>query len=452
MKRIRVVNKTNAVAFITVVGICCLASSQTDASFHLQRLMKGMVRNRDAPNRPSVFASRFFNENHTRDRTKKRDKKQQRVQPLKQTFSIHQLQQQAATQYDSQGDEGDVDVSSRQKKQPTTAPTSSPTVSRNNKNSDGKDKPSATFTLSPVSVPASTTTFTISPVSVPVGNENEKGKTTNAPVRAPAIPPVPITLLLRPTETPTAKPIVSIPLDVSPDSPAPTTFFTETTTAPSTTTPVVTTTPRPTFPTTTTAVPPPSSVPIIATVTIVGNNGTVNNGTATDNAATTPNNGSSSSSSEKAGSVAIVSIVLAVMVSMILSVTVFMARHRYVQKHGAASTRRRQRRNPSQLVEPDKEIASIDTMDDPLHNIKTVHIITNHDLDTTTADASPDRTYEIHFEDDEDAVNHIYSQESSFISTSGGEEMGSDLDRNITTTTTQKSNSATKKKREIYAV
>jgi hypothetical protein len=113
---------------------------------------------------------------------------------------------------------------------------------------------------------------------------------------------------------------------------------------------------------------------------------------------------------------------------------VLKARHKYVQKHGAASTR--QRRNKSQTQEKEITGAVIDDIDNELHNIKTVHIITNIDHDT--ADASPDRTYEIHLEDDDDA--HIYSQESSFLSTSGGEEIESDLDRNVATT---KSNSTT---------
>ena len=428
MTRIRIVIFKNTVALVT---LCCCISSRIQASFESQRLMSG-VRNREKHSIPSIFAMKDSNRNRIKNRTKKKDKKQlQKVQPLKMvsttsdTESKHQLTE---TIYDSQGDVVDDEKSSRQKDQTTTTntPSSSPSTSvssNNNKNADGKQK-------SPV---VSSTTFTLAPVAVPVVDTTP---TSNAPVRSPTILSVPLTL---PTKPPTNKPIVSVPLSVATSS-APTTFFAALTDTPTTMTPV---TPSPTIntnPTTTTTTTQPNPVPIISPIVApISSNGTIISGQdivlGNEQSDAVADGETTNTTSHGSGAVTtgtIVGIVFAVIVSMIISVTVMMARHKYVQKHGAASTRRRKSRAQQKEI----EISGIDLMDsEMIHGSKTVHIITSQDNDTAN-DISPDRTYEIHLEDDPDNDNEndgpvYFSQESSFLSTSGGEELDSDLDRNI---------------------
>jgi hypothetical protein len=355
---------------------------------------------------------------------KNKDMKQrQRVRPLNMVVPniTHQLAE-ATDDSDGTAEEDSYEKSSRQKGvetwAPSVSPSSSPSVSDTKKATDGKDK-------APVTVSA---TFTVAPVATPM---KDKTMTTDSPVRAPTIQPAPIAL---PTTPPSSKPIVSVPLSVT-TSAAPTAFFVDTSTAP-------TTTPSQNKPITSVPTVQPSP-PLMIRPTVAPTTNDATNTTNSDDkdivlgneqsdAVTDSQTGVTAQSGGKVTHGAIIGVVLAVIVSMIVSVMVLMARHKYVQKHGAYSTRRR--RKLAQQNETAMSEANIDG--DLQQSIKTVHIITNSDNDPLNT--SPDRTYEIHLEEDVDDGNnhaeggaHIYSQESSFISTSGGEEMESDLDQNI---------------------
>jgi hypothetical protein len=386
---------SNTVALITV---CSCISAQVHASFESQRLMKG-IRSRDSHSIPSIFAKKSAHRNRTQSRIKKHH---QSVQPLKMAnVGTYQLADAADS---SQVEDVYDEKSSRQTVQ--QLPSSSPSSSNTNKATNRKQR-------SPVT---SSTTFTVAPVASPVV---DKTTTSNAPVRAPTILSFPITL---PTNPPTVKPVVSVPLSVATTS-TPTTFFVATSNAPTATITKSPTTAQPTP----VLIISPISAPIDGNITTI--NGTyIALGNEQSDAVTDNETGIALHSSSKATTGTIIGVVLAVIVSMIVSVTVLMTRHKYIQKHGAASTRRRRNKAQQKVT----ETSGVNIVDSELHNVKTVHIITSNDNDI--ANESPDRTYEILLEDDDDNENaHLYSQESSFISTSGGEEMESDLDRNVTT-------------------
>lgn len=347
-----------------LIIICCCMLTQTHAT------------NSDTRNIPSIFRSNGLSQNKIKMQAKKRIKMNHKVKPSD-TVPVgdsFQLRQEVSDE-----------KSSRQRDQQQTQVPSS-------NNTDVKQ-------IAPTVGSAS---FTVSPVSIP-------GKKSNAPVRAPTILPV-----LFDNPLPTSKPIISVPLSVA-TSQSPTTFLTDSSNTPSAT--------RSSSPTTlgggNTITAPPSPVLVITPVTAP---------IVSDKDAVLGNEPGTTSSSGKAESGTIVGVVLAVIVSMIVSIMVLRVRHKYVQKHGAASTRRRRGK-----VEQQQQESGILT-DDIDQNAKTVRIITSNDHDT----ASPDRTFEIHLDDDEVDNAHIYSQESSFISTSGGEEIESDLDQNITTPTKRK--------------
>ena len=379
MTRIRIAAVRNAAALII---ICCCMLTQAQATFHSQRLMKG-TRNSDTRHISSIFGSNGSSQNQIIKQAKSRIKMNHEVKssgtvPKGDSFTLQQ--------------EVRDEKSFRQRdEQQTQVPSSN--------NTDGKQKAPTVIS----------TSFTVSPVST-------SDKKSNAPVVAPTIAPTTMSVPLG-NPLPTSKPIISVPLSVA-SSTAPTTFFTESTNTPSAT--------RSISPTTLdggNSITAPPSVVLIVTPVAAPTDDTMND---SDKDAVLENEPSTTSSSGKAESGAIVGVVLAVIVSVIVSIMVLRVRHKYVQKHGAASTRRRRGKA---MLQQESDILSDDV--DDQRNETTVRIITSNDHDT----ASPDRTFEIHLDDDEVDNANIYSQESSFISTSGGEEIESDFDQNRTTIT-----------------
>jgi hypothetical protein len=315
---------------------------------------------------PSVVSTKSVTSSQQRKRSDlKKTKEQTRVRPLVLGDSTLGNREKRSAIYD------DTEISSRQAVQPTTASpsTTSTIASSNNQTVKGK-------------APVVAVKFTLSPIMVPVSAPTP----TNAPTE---------------TNAPSHKPVVSIPLTIH-VSPAPTTFFAHNSSSPS-------------------VQPSPVTVIIATTdVPVVVTNSSQDVDPISVNAAT-----EETTTSRKANSGAIAGIVIAVIASMLLSVLVFMARHKYVQKHGEVSTRSSRRRNRTLLpVGTDFNVSDHPARDD-LKNGKTVHIIATND----GSDIPQERTFEIHLEDD---VPFDSQQESSFISTSGGEEIESDLDNGVT--------------------